>query len=249
MIYRILIAALLLGDFSSGIQLSCAQAAQLKEGWKQDIEIPEVKDKDGNVLYRGATVKLWVEQGWLVARREQPNGYWDWQIVLAQATDPNPPETKLLGGSGSIEINYNRYFIREAAGRMRVLRECKTNDSPAWPGVPLPIATQVNGHMGNHGFQVSNGLSGDWRWYASGFDKQNDIWVRMNHRMLVKSFGVKRVSTMVIGLFGDYTTQDEGDLFVGQRQVADDEQLKEILEKQSHAESKNDVQLPSKPNR
>ena len=67
------------------------------------------------VRHKAAKLKLWVEQNWLVVRREKPNGYWDWQIVLALVADKNPPQV-MLGDRGAIEIKYGQSFIREAAG-------------------------------------------------------------------------------------------------------------------------------------
>ena len=43
------------------------------------------------LLGEGDRYTVWVEGGWLQARRETGKGETDWHIVLARAVDPEPP--------------------------------------------------------------------------------------------------------------------------------------------------------------
>jgi hypothetical protein len=202
--------------------------AEPKDDRTKTVEIPEVRGKGGGVAFRAATVKCWVEQGWLIVRREQLNGDLDWQIVLAQATETEPPEVNLRE-FGSIEINYGRYFIRENMGKMRVFRERKTDTSPPWPAVPLPPGAKEVEHSGNRTVQRGSGVLDDWLWYASGpSENVYDIWVRVNHRLLSKSSEV-RPGPMWLTQFGDCRIEDEGDLFIGQRIVMNNEEVKALM--------------------
>ncbi len=203
---------------------------ELAEAWKQEVDVPESKPG----LTKAAKLKLWVEQNWLVVRREKPNGYWDWQVVLAHVVDKNPPQV-LLEDRGATEIKYSQYFIREAQGRMRILREKKTADAPPWPAIPLPLgATKVGMQTKTNlpGFIGSKWKVGDWQFWATGFaNDRNDIWIRVNHPALITSSAVTihRGEPMLLDAFGEFPLQDEGDLFIGQRTLADDDDVAETL--------------------
>jgi thiol-disulfide isomerase/thioredoxin len=84
---------------------------------------------------------VWVEDGWLQARRETETGELDWQLVLARAVDPEPPVISAPMGAFRFEVSYRggRYFVREDVGTLRCLRERKS-DASAWPGVPFDPA-------------------------------------------------------------------------------------------------------------
>jgi hypothetical protein len=80
----------------SKLAAETTKSAGLAEGWNNDIEVPESRDeKTGNVYQVASKLKLWVEQGWLVARYERPDRGLEWQVVLAQSTNRNPPETRI----------------------------------------------------------------------------------------------------------------------------------------------------------
>src|SRR6267142_1340891 len=72
----------------------------LTDGWRQEIEIPEVKGPKGDTFLRPAKVGLWVEQGWLCVRRTDTDGAVEWQVVLAQPIADTVPavETDKRGG-------------------------------------------------------------------------------------------------------------------------------------------------------
>lgn len=105
----------------------------LREGWQWQVTLPAVS-LDGKPYCREARVRLWVEMGWLMLRRTSAEGDFEWQLVLARASDPRRPEIKIDEEAGSLDINYRGYFIREAPnGKFRIYREIKSADSPEWP--------------------------------------------------------------------------------------------------------------------
>src|SRR5205814_1334449 len=83
-----------------------APSTGLAEGWKKDVVVPEVI-VGGKTVLPATKLKLWVEQGWLVARYESPDRGLEWQIVLAQAIDPQLPEVALEKPSG-FEVKYGQ---------------------------------------------------------------------------------------------------------------------------------------------
>jgi hypothetical protein len=86
---------------------------------------------------------------------------------------------------------------------------------------------------------------GNWKFWASGLlDNQFDVWLRAQNKLMIintpGAFPIVRMGGGCLGeQFGDCWVQDEGDLLIAQRQVADDEQIDEILaEKKIRAEMK-----------
>src|SRR5262249_49713061 len=71
-----------------------AAARGLPADWSQIVAPDPQKDEAGQVM-AGAKFKLWVEQGWLVVRRETTAGDLEWQVVLARADDPKPPQVRV----------------------------------------------------------------------------------------------------------------------------------------------------------
>src|SRR6185436_17407850 len=95
--------------------------------------IPQLTLPTGQVIAREARVRLWVELGWLMVRRTTAEGDFEWQVVLARATDPQKPEIK-VDEYGNLDVAYRHYFVRETnEGKFRILREIKTAESPPWP--------------------------------------------------------------------------------------------------------------------
>src|SRR5262245_36557814 len=70
----------------------------LPSKWKKMEEIP----LPGTSAPGNDRLTVWVEKGWLVVRRETKGGELEWQIVLAQATDPKPPQLKIDKISGAL---------------------------------------------------------------------------------------------------------------------------------------------------
>lgn len=104
----------------------------LAEGWRKVLAIPDPR------LGAGDRYTIWVEGGWLQARRETASGETDWHIVLARAIDPKPPVIAAPEKSQRFDLTYRdgRYFIREYGAIIRSLREPKGSGGP-WPGVPF----------------------------------------------------------------------------------------------------------------
>ncbi|HTI49301.1 MAG TPA: TlpA disulfide reductase family protein [Planctomycetaceae bacterium] len=175
-------------------------------------------------------MKLWNEKGWLIVRRNTPDGNLDWQIVLARATDPRKPEIKVDESWGTIEIRYREYFIREAPfGRLRVLRERKTNESPAWPLVEFENRPRSLATMGRANFSIWE--LDYWCWVESGPTKERpDVWIRLRPATkrtidFSRTRGDFRPSMALGGPFeisyGDSELQDEGDLLIAFRATMD----------------------------
>ena len=89
------------------------------EGWRRIIPIPMPE------LGEGDRYVVWVEGGWLQARRETAEGQTDWHVILAHAVDPVPPVVSVPTGTFRFEVSYRggRYFVREDVGVLRCLRE------------------------------------------------------------------------------------------------------------------------------
>ena len=199
------------------------RTAGLPGDFIQTVEVPAVKDKAGETLLTGAKLRLSVEQGWLVVRRETPAGDLEWQVVLARADDPKPPEVQVDKSKGTLELRYGTYFIRDNFGALRVFREPKTDRSLPWPQKPLDPQRTSRGSAGGGGVQLSGWESGDWYWGASGLPGGlSDVWVRLNHKELVgNGFGFSSRGRLVYMFHGHARMQDEGDLLVAERALPD----------------------------
>jgi thiol-disulfide isomerase/thioredoxin len=187
---------------------------QLPDGWKRTVAIPEVSF-GGAVMLRESALTLWTEGGWLIVRRATADDDLEWQIVLARATDAAEPEVKIGERVSDLQVRYRDFFIRDAMGRLRVFREPKTEQSPAWPIV------EFKGEPKQLGYSAGGILRGwkldDWVWIQSGSIKDRpDTWLRLQHADLnTNGFGFG-------GFFGAMTygkaqVSDEGDLLVASR--------------------------------
>jgi hypothetical protein len=195
----------------------------LTEGWNQSHVIAEWKVGD-RVIAREGLCELRVERGWLtVARFSTPDKALEWQVVLARAEEKLQPVVKIDPKNKSLEITYGRHFIRDTLGRLRILREAKTAESPEWsiPAVPKAIEKGSAGNL--RGVEAN-----DWIWALSAPEGRPDLWMRIQHQKIADkgmSFraiaGTPSVQTLVVTgtpqTGGDHTVQDEGDLFVATR--------------------------------
>lgn len=148
----------------------------LPEGWKWQTRIPSTQFR-GDVWSREAQVRLWVEMGWLIVRRTTADGDFEWQVVLARATDPQQPE--VTTEAGNLDIRYRHFFVRESdEGKFRILREPKTADSPPWPSREPEGTVSFKGAF-------SSWFVDDWRFLRvcplfarrKGFEP-SDFWFR-----------------------------------------------------------------------
>src|SRR4051812_39534550 len=71
-----------------------------KDGWRKVVPIPSP------LLGEGDRYVVWVDDGWLQARRETGHGETDWHVVLARATDPVPPVVSAPKGAFRFEVSY-----------------------------------------------------------------------------------------------------------------------------------------------
>src|SRR5687767_8930779 len=85
----------------------------LQDGWEQVIEIPASTNRSGEVRYRSAKVRLWVEQGWLSVRRTDADGEIEWQVALAQPLKDTVPVVHVHARTVGVDLSYGNYFIRE----------------------------------------------------------------------------------------------------------------------------------------
>ena len=113
-----------------GIELKneTVEASEIKEGWNKIYDWSSLPTGGGPS--KAEKIHLWVEQGWLNARATNEHGRTDWQVALAQPDGKSPLEVSFDMG---FTLNYGRYFVRDKFGNLRLLREFKDANSPAWP--------------------------------------------------------------------------------------------------------------------
>ncbi len=217
-------AVLVLGVAAAGWATGEADppaGAGLPGDWSRTVELPAVSTAGGTTLVSPAVLRLWVEGGWLVTRRETQRGDLDWQVVLARATRHEPPEVEVDRKRGGLAVRYGGYFVRDTSGALRVLRERKPADAPAWPVPKLEPVGRALGWAGS-GTRLSAWEAGDWCWAAAGPEGRSDVWVRVQHTELKGGgFGFNGRSPLRGFFYGDARVQDEGDLLVAERMVRD----------------------------
>jgi hypothetical protein len=195
--------------------------AGLRDGWRQEIEIPAVKISNGDTFLRPSKVVLWVEQGWLCGRRTDADEVIEWQVVLAQPMAAAVPavETDERGG---LAIAYGNYFIRENLGQLRILRQRKDAPAPTWPKLEMshPIERKLGyGRMPAKLVEIKAFVSGGWCWVTSGpANDRPDLWLRLERQELQKpGYGFESGHRPARMFFGNHHAIDEGDLFVATR--------------------------------
>jgi thiol-disulfide isomerase/thioredoxin len=200
-----------------------ALKAGLPEGWTRSVEVPPVKDPTGETLLTGATLKLAVEKGWLVASLETQAGDLEWHVVLARATEAQLPKVHVDPKFGCPSVEYGAYFVRENFGHLRIMRELKNEKSPAWV---MPAADPKQTQLCSALTRLFLHEAGDWCWLTSG-PSQNmpDVRIRLQHKELItQSRNKGRGATSIHGgsglghvFCGDAECQDEGDLLIATR--------------------------------
>ena len=206
----LIVAALLMSGMSAS-----ADDAPLPDGWTRDVPIPNA------LLGEGDRYVVWVEGGWLCARRETAAREVDWQVVLARATDPTPPIITSPPGSFRFEVSYRggRYFVREDANLLRCLRERKTADGT---GPPIPFDRTK--------YTAGSGSPACGLWTRDGWDYAAtlprpgapDGLVRLTPGELPGGSGceVVKESTVVKLTRGECWAIDDGELLIAQRVIA-----------------------------
>jgi thiol-disulfide isomerase/thioredoxin len=222
MLFRTLLAALtLLGVslFPPPIRGAAddpkATPKDLPGDWKTVKEIPNFDDDGKSAAADKLTV--WVEQGWLIARRETKSGELEWHIVLARVTNPQQLQMQ-IDEIGNLSMTYGTYFVRENSGRLRALRERKDDQSLAWPLPPADPKQKTLASTGGKTGETALVASGDWCWVTSGPDKKPDVRIRLQHAELHDgSYGAQNFSGLRRVPCGRASLQDEGDLLVATR--------------------------------
>ena len=196
-----------------------------QENSEQVIDLPALKTPSGETVLRSATVTLWIEQGWLSVRRNDELGDVEWQVVLAQTVPDTLPVVEVGKVVPGIEISYGKYFVREHFGRLRILRQKKTVDSPPWPRLTMKDAG-AKSSLGmsiwtEKTVQIKGSRQNHWTWAMSGLpDDQFDVWLRLERQELRKQGngfdGGPKPTRMY---YGDKYAIDEGDLFYAERSL------------------------------
>jgi thiol-disulfide isomerase/thioredoxin len=189
----------------------------LPADWKSEKEIPAIDG--GSIQIPAMKLTVWVEQGWVVARLETEAGDLEWHVVLARATDAQPPKVHVDPKFGCPSVEYGAYFVRENFGHLRIMRERKHDKSPAWI-MPDADPKQTQRCMVLNRTFVQ--AAGDWCWLTSGPSKNKpDVRIRFQHKDLGKKgyggTGIQGSGGLGHVFYGDATCQDEGDLLIANR--------------------------------
>ena len=208
------------------------------------VEIPALRDPDHREIPGSAgKLGLWVEQGWLLAKRETGGGELEWQVVLARAGGSEPPQVSIRPEDGGVDIRYGQFFVRENLGELRILRQEKSAAVPVWPQYDLGSGSERMG-MGSGGpaGPVLCGWKVDgWRWLTGGPDRdRHDVWIRLLPEVLMGlPWGFTGQPHMATFSGRNMTTQDDGSLLVAKRLpffVAEQElKLRQIREQQPNS--------------
>ena len=195
---------------------------RLTEGWTRTVEVPSRLIEETGDTVPGATIKLWVERGWLLAKRETAEQELEWQVVLARLDEAfSDPKFAIGKLQNDVEIKFGSYFIREAGSALSILRERKTELTPTWPQlVPYRVDTPVIGYASSidPDLRLFKWRSNAWCWVGSGPDGNPDVWVRLQHQDLAEGDHGTRGGTPVTTYHGkDARAQDDGSLFVAER--------------------------------
>lgn len=215
----ILTATWLLAAIMAGAQEPPAKP--FGEGWKRvvPVSMPELGEGDRYLV--------WVEEGWLQARRETAKGVTDWHVVLARATGSKPPDVTAPQGTVRFEVSYGggRYFVREDANVLRCLRERKPGDKGAWPKVGFPHdryrpagsagspdhPPMLRGWSGGKGFIITSS--------AGPTEDRVDCLVRLSPVVKGSGYGYEslRGSSMKRAFHDQNWVLDDGELLIAQR--------------------------------
>jgi peroxiredoxin len=179
-------------------------------------------------LGEGDRYIVWVESGWLQARRETAKGVTDWYIVLARATGSKPPDITAPEGTVRFEVSYGggRYFVREDANVLRCLRERKRGDKGAWPKVGFSPdryrsagstgspdqPPMLLGWSGEDGFVVTSS--------AGPTEDRSDCQIRLSPSVKKSGYGYENLhgSPMKRAFYGENCwVLDDGELLIAQR--------------------------------
>jgi len=195
------------------------QKEALQDGWQKVVPLPAVLDKNDDVIQGSATLKLWVEDQWLIAKRTSAANELEWQVVLASANAADMPT--LETSDGRCEVTFGQFFIRESIGSLRVSRQRKT-DGDDWPSLALETDRELgSAMMPSQGVELIGQQVGDWAWVSSGLvNHRHDVWLRLEHKDLKgKGYGSKGGHVPAKFFYGTRYAEDDGDLFIAERSL------------------------------
>lgn len=186
------------------------------DGWRQTFAIDSPNAA-------GDSVTLWVEDGWLAARRDAASGAVDWQVYLCPVDDTELPMVAVRDGVAYFEVSYGngRYLIRDSDHIFRCRR------LPKHGGKLMSKSDMVGDDVGAR-TSASSGISGlrfaglvhkDWYHVVTG--PANDRWnsfVRLNPDSNGNGSGVQMcASGLAHWHHGDTWLVDDGELIVASR--------------------------------
>jgi thiol-disulfide isomerase/thioredoxin len=192
------------------------------EGWKQTIPI------EG-----GDTYDVSIKDGWLIVKRSDNDGGLDWQLVLARVVAGELPKISRIG-AGHFELSYldGRFFIRETADFLRVMREPKTDlgffehVAVLGEGAESKGSGRFSRTEGSGRFKrtecstMSSWQKDDWFYVGVGPDEQiYNVFVRLN-AVANRSHGhgvMTTISGFLYEFHGETWLMDDGDLLVCRR--------------------------------
>lgn len=195
------------------------QREALQDGWQKVVTLPAVLDQNDDVIQDSATLKLWVEDQWLIARRISAANELEWQVVLANSNAADMPT--LETSVGRCEVTFGQFFIRESLGALRVSRQRKT-DGDDWPSLALETDRELaSAVMRPQGVELKGQQIGDWAWVSSGLrGHRHDLWLRLEHKDLKgKGYGSQGGRIPAKFFYGTRTAEDDGELFIADRSL------------------------------
>ena len=200
------------------------------EGWKAHVSYPRVPSVTAE-----SKCELWVEHGWLHARRRDSTEI-VWQIVLAKVQEGVMPTIRRVAESPSLHVTYadGRYFIRDNSLVLRTLRQKANEQRPTFRATDvLSEDTDVgrfSGFSAGFGRFITGKIYNTWFCAMSGPTRtEMDCFVRLNRRELYDvantTFGgfSQGFSQMSDGLLNAYygakSLSDDGEMLVAHYNV------------------------------
>ena len=160
----------------------------------------------------------------------------EWAVILAAADPAVAPVVDADADRGTVAVQYGPYFVREAGGRLRVVRQPKPAPAdggpPAWALAEAPTVADWAGAVAGPAVRVVGLKRGGWYWTlsqprptaAEPLELPADVFVRLAPLAAGVTEGGERTGgavTFSTDPFGDGPaageTADEGDLLLARR--------------------------------
>jgi hypothetical protein len=188
------------------------------EGWKQTV-----RSKPGDAPCDEFVI--WVENGWLFARRVDEHGDLDWQVKLARSESYGPPQLAMKGMGFGFQVKSKKipYTVRETLSFLRVLRQLDESTNGAVSRESLLRDAKSIGWGGAKRGVIAGWQMGDWIYIATGPDRERiDCIVRLNPvKKAGNGYGVQTALGDLLYMFhGDTRLWDDGEILVASRTLA-----------------------------